>query len=680
MSRKIILALVMAVLAGCGGGGGSGGSPSPSNLNPPSDNPGGGTTPDLQTGVFSDSPVAGLRFVQGNHSGYTDTQGQFTYDANQPAPVQFFIGDLYLGSARGAAVVTPFDLSINGAPVTLDAGINISRVLISLDSDNNPDNGITLTEGTRNANVQLEFGLASGQFEADPHVNYLIEQYAAGRTLESVADARAHLSQNAAAQQRIEQLEQAIESAISRIDIRWNSTLTSEGILAHYNASNGEELVLQLAEQDGALWIQRAIYAGPQGVSRLIEFSQDGNVAYVDNNGAVGKYVQIAEMDVIRFVENRDIYQPQTTAYLTTEAGLASAQQIHHFHQARINDIAAILQRQSEGQTGLQDQLLMGAHFMSLFNSVSCAGVAQCAENFLLSGALSRAMDDSHYHDATVTTHSEVLDDQLCLRSILNPVATPCLTNQTLAVLLLQSRNRVQAMKEREGSFVVRIQRFFSGELSSAPIKDRLFAVADQYYYGPWIEYQISFDTIVELVRLSDAEWLYTARLTEIEYERAKNCEVVWTQSVGRYQKSCTEEVPLAVAEGYRSLLHSEVALWLRHAAVYREMNSQPDGVTRFWCHPYSWDKNTAYKANSCEEDITSRFLPELIDHEMTAALEAVLQRPAGGIRVERFANQSGTLRFFPALYGDGWDLRSSLGYDIVHPVLGWLQANFVTR
>src|SRR5690606_37731073 len=117
----------------------------------------------------------------------------------------------------------------------------------SLDSDNNPDNGITLTEDTRNANVQLEFGLASGQFEADPHVNYLIEQYAAGRTLESVADARAHLSQNAAAQQRIEQLEQAIESAISRIDIRWNSTLTSEGILAHFNASNGEELILQLA-------------------------------------------------------------------------------------------------------------------------------------------------------------------------------------------------------------------------------------------------------------------------------------------------------------------------------------------------------------------------------------------------------------------------------------------------
>lgn len=676
MFRKIVSVLLVSILASCGGGGGGGGSPSPSNLNPP----GGGTpTPDLQTGIFSDSPVAGLRFVQGPLSGYTDAQGQFTYDANQSAPVQFFIGELYLGSAPGAAVVTPFDLSINGTPVTLDAGINISRVLISLDSDTNPDNGITLSDATRSAKLPLEFALTVGQFETDPQVNYLLDQYAAGRTLESVADTRSHLSQNVAAQLRIEQLEQAIDTAISRIEIRWNSALVSNGILAHFKANNAEELVLQLAEQDGAWWIRRAIYAGPQGVSRLIEFSQDGNVAYVDNNGAVGKYVQFAEMDVIRFAENHDIYQPKATAYLTTESGLASAQQIHHFHQARIDNIATILQRQQQGQIGLLDQLQLGEHFMSLVNSVSCAGVASCTYRSPLLGALSRALEDSHYRDTTVSTRDEALDDQLCLRALLNPASTPCQANQTLAVLLLQSGNRVQSLRNREGDFVVRLEKSIQGSLGSSSFLDQYWAIREQRPLPPWTHYKFDIGVTFELVRLSNSEWLQKISAKRIFSEHVATCEIA-PKSNGVYDYQCSQSVAPALAEGYRNLLHSEFSRWLRHSAVLREM--QPvaaSGVRTFCLYPYTWGSNKAFKVNTCTgTDASDLWGDELIDHEKTEALNTALRQPVGnGIQMVGFSFYASSLYLSPAVSTYPWSADFHVKYHIIHPMFGWLEVSF---
>lgn len=187
MKDKLFSIILSIMLVACGGGGGGGGksgdkSPSPSNLNPGGNNP----PANMQSGVFTDGPVSGLRFVQGQHSGVTDADGRFTYNANSTAPVQFYIGELYLGSALGANVVTPFNLLITNMPASLDAGINISRTLMSLDTDGDPDNGIALPDSANSAGGQIEFGLTTAQFEVDPQVTYLLQRHAEGRDLVSV--------------------------------------------------------------------------------------------------------------------------------------------------------------------------------------------------------------------------------------------------------------------------------------------------------------------------------------------------------------------------------------------------------------------------------------------------------------------------------------------------------------
>ena len=76
------------MLAACGGeGGGSSPSSSASNLGGVAD----GTTnaPDMKTGVFSDSLVQGLNYSQGNITGTTNANGEFTCDANRSQPVVF---------------------------------------------------------------------------------------------------------------------------------------------------------------------------------------------------------------------------------------------------------------------------------------------------------------------------------------------------------------------------------------------------------------------------------------------------------------------------------------------------------------------------------------------------------------------------------------------------------------
>ena len=60
------------------------------------------------TGVFMDSPVGGLHYQSSSHNGTTSSAGEFQYNAGES--LTFSIGDLELGSASGAAIITPLDL------------------------------------------------------------------------------------------------------------------------------------------------------------------------------------------------------------------------------------------------------------------------------------------------------------------------------------------------------------------------------------------------------------------------------------------------------------------------------------------------------------------------------------------------------------------------------------------
>lgn len=124
--------LVLA-LAGCFGGGGGGSSDS---------------HPSVNTGTFVDSAVSGLDYRGSTTAaGLTDGLGQFNYQGGET--LTFSIGDLQLGSAVGAEVLTPLQL-VQGASSAQDPRVNNMLILLqTLDADGDLNNGIQITDTIR---------------------------------------------------------------------------------------------------------------------------------------------------------------------------------------------------------------------------------------------------------------------------------------------------------------------------------------------------------------------------------------------------------------------------------------------------------------------------------------------------------------------------------------------------
>ncbi len=97
---------------------------------------------DTLTGYFVDAPVAGLSYkCDSGLEGVTDKQGRFQYKKGDR--VHFSIGKLSFGDARPAddGLVTPKELTNDETKVAL-----MLQTLQALDSDNDPSNGITISE------------------------------------------------------------------------------------------------------------------------------------------------------------------------------------------------------------------------------------------------------------------------------------------------------------------------------------------------------------------------------------------------------------------------------------------------------------------------------------------------------------------------------------------------------
>ncbi len=160
---------------GCGGGGGDGG---------------GGTGGDgnsvTSQGIFVDGPVEGLEYKTATLSGVTDVNGTFNYrkERLEVGPetimigemITFSVGDIVLGHGIAKEKVTPVDL-VDVAVEELDPEqnprvTNISRFLMSLDIDGDPDNGISISREIRDAcrTRSIDFNLSVADFETDPEV------------------------------------------------------------------------------------------------------------------------------------------------------------------------------------------------------------------------------------------------------------------------------------------------------------------------------------------------------------------------------------------------------------------------------------------------------------------------------------------------------------------------------
>lgn len=119
----------------------------------------------LQSGVFIDSAVEGLRFETTSQSGMTDANGTFQYKSGET--VSFFIGDILIGSAVGGSQITPIELVPGATNANNTQVTNILRFMQSLDEDNNPANGIRISASvTAQASGQsLDFSLSPANFE-----------------------------------------------------------------------------------------------------------------------------------------------------------------------------------------------------------------------------------------------------------------------------------------------------------------------------------------------------------------------------------------------------------------------------------------------------------------------------------------------------------------------------------
>ncbi len=99
----------------------------------------------LRTGVFVDSPVAGLNYVTPTVSGVTDADGVFQFREGEA--IVFKVGQLALPLAATSEIVTPLDM-VSTDDVNDPSVVNIVRLLQSLDDDRDPSNGIVIAQST----------------------------------------------------------------------------------------------------------------------------------------------------------------------------------------------------------------------------------------------------------------------------------------------------------------------------------------------------------------------------------------------------------------------------------------------------------------------------------------------------------------------------------------------------
>ncbi|MBP4047729.1 cytochrome c peroxidase [Chromobacterium violaceum] len=142
------------------------------------------------TGRFIDSAVSGLDYETPTRAGKTTAAGEFLYQAGET--VAFRIGKLEIGAAAGAQVLTP--LSLAGAQDAGDpAALKIARLLLTLDQDDNPANGIQIdpADAARFRQPQKLADIDDAQA--------LLDRLGIGRSLVSAEYAQAHLQLSLAA-------------------------------------------------------------------------------------------------------------------------------------------------------------------------------------------------------------------------------------------------------------------------------------------------------------------------------------------------------------------------------------------------------------------------------------------------------------------------------------------------
>jgi subtilisin family serine protease len=139
IKNLILSTIAIIALTACGGGGGGGASS------------GGDSGSTTLEGTFTDSAVDGLTYVINGVSKTTSNGGKYQYKSGDS--ITFKLGNLTLGTTTGKSSITPLDMFEGNVTIFDTRVINMGRILQTYDSDNNPDNGITLESQVANNSV-----------------------------------------------------------------------------------------------------------------------------------------------------------------------------------------------------------------------------------------------------------------------------------------------------------------------------------------------------------------------------------------------------------------------------------------------------------------------------------------------------------------------------------------------
>ena len=183
LEKLLTLCTSVIMLSACSGGGDSG--PPPSTITP-------------SIGVFEDSAVSGLHYETPTFTGTTNSAGEYEYLPSES--VTFSIGGIVLGSSVAGPVITPLSLVPGATDETNPIVTNIVRLLLTMDEDGNPDNGISISAAavTAAANQSVDFNAAD--LAADPGINNLLAALPGTPTLVDVTTAQTHFSATLASQ------------------------------------------------------------------------------------------------------------------------------------------------------------------------------------------------------------------------------------------------------------------------------------------------------------------------------------------------------------------------------------------------------------------------------------------------------------------------------------------------
>lgn len=138
------------------------------------------------SGVFLDSAVQGVQYSSVTQSGTTDANGTYLYLDGET--VTFTLNGTVLGETLSSEVLTPMDLQ--DVTKHSDYGLNIIRLLMTLDADGNPENGIAIETA---APLNVDFNQSTDNFAADTEVIGYISANT-NTTLVSLSDAITHFS------------------------------------------------------------------------------------------------------------------------------------------------------------------------------------------------------------------------------------------------------------------------------------------------------------------------------------------------------------------------------------------------------------------------------------------------------------------------------------------------------